>query len=374
MESQPVATPFTGVKKIAILRANALGDYLFVLPALEALRATYPEAEIVLLGQPWHAQYLRGRPGPVNRVAVVPVSKGVYAPVGGREDPRAQAAFFAAMAQERFDLALQLHGGGRYSNPFTLRLGAALTAGFKTPDAAALDRWVAYHYWQREVLRYLEAVALVGARPVTLEPRLQATPGDEGESNAVLPATTQPLALLHPGAGDSRRRWPTAKFARVGDALAMRGAHVLINGSGDERALGHAVHAEMSRPATVLPSDLSLGAFTGLLSRCRVVVSNDSGPLHLARALGAATVGIYWCGNVVQAGPMSSHRHHVHLGWCLDCPQCGRNTVRDACDHRASFVADVPTDEVIKSALALLQAEHEDRRTGTGDRWAHEVG
>ena len=65
------------VLKIAVLRANGLGDFLFILPALEALRAAYPQAEIVLLANAWHASFLAGRPGPIDRVVVVPPSRGV---------------------------------------------------------------------------------------------------------------------------------------------------------------------------------------------------------------------------------------------------------------------------------------------------------
>lgn len=352
--------PLPAVQKIAVLRANALGDYIFTLPALEALRATYPHAEIVLLGQAWHESYLPGRPGPADRVVVVPASRGVYEPPGRPEDRRALDDFFDLMMQERFDLALQLQGGGRYTNPFILRLKARFTAGFRTADAAPLDRWVAYHYWQREVLRYLEAVTLVGAQPLTFEPRLTATPADHRDSLAVLPPTNRPVALLHPGAGDGRRRWPVQCFAEVGDALVAAGARVVINGNGDEHALGEAVGDLMHRPAQLLPADLPLGAFTGVVSRCNLVVSNDSGPLHLARALGVATVGVYWCGNVIQAGPMTSHAHHVHLDWRLDCPLCGKNTMSDRCAHRASFVADVPAIDVIASALELLRQADED--------------
>ena len=140
----PLPVDTENIRKIAVLRANALGDLMFSLPALDALRAAYPHAEIVLLGQPWHARFLTGRPGPVSRTVAVPPSQGVYVERDGRanEDPAELDAFFGRMRAERFDLAVQLHGGGRYSNPFLLRLGARLTAGPQTPDAPPHDRTV----------------------------------------------------------------------------------------------------------------------------------------------------------------------------------------------------------------------------------------
>jgi ADP-heptose:LPS heptosyltransferase len=65
------------VKKIAVLRANALGDLIFVLPALQALRDHYPLAEIVYLGKRWHGEYLSERPSPVNRAVVITPYPGV---------------------------------------------------------------------------------------------------------------------------------------------------------------------------------------------------------------------------------------------------------------------------------------------------------
>ncbi|RPI55291.1 MAG: hypothetical protein EHM56_05400 [Chloroflexi bacterium] len=193
------------VRRIAVLRANAIGDLVFALPALDALRAAYPDAEIVLLGLPWHADLLRGRPGPIDRVEVVPIYPPIREEMGREADPAEQERFFAAMARERFDLAVQIHGGGRNSNPFVLRLGARVTAGLRTPDAAPLDRWLPYVYYQPEVHRYLEVMALVGAQPVTLEPRLQVLPGDLDESYEAVPEAGPPIVVLHPGAGDPRR-------------------------------------------------------------------------------------------------------------------------------------------------------------------------
>jgi ADP-heptose:LPS heptosyltransferase len=344
------------VRKIAVLRVNGLGDFVVAVPALQALRAAYPAAEIVLLAKDWHAAFLAGRPGPVDRVEVVPPARGVGEDNDFNEDPGRLERFFDAMARERFDLAIQIHGGGRYSNPFLLRLGARLTVGLKTPDAAPLDRWVPYLYFQPEVLRYLEVVALVGATIRLLEPRITVTAQDLAEAERVVPPAARPLVALHPGGTDPRRWWPAAKFAAVGDALAAAGAHVVVTGTKGERHVVEAVRRAMTCEAQDLCAQLSLGGLAGLLSRCRVVVANDSGPLHLAASVGAATVGIFWCFNLINWGPLTRSRHRPSVSWRLTCPVCGIDDTQERCMHRASFVADVPTEEVVASALDLFAA------------------
>ena len=337
--------PVAGVERIAVLRANALGDFLFTLPALDALRAAYPAARIVLLGRAWHARFLGGRPGPVDEV--VPVPDGQPGPA----DPAPE--FLAAMAARRFDLALQLHGGGRHSNPFVRRLGARVTAGLRTPDAAPLDRWIPYVYYHHEVLRLLEVAAAVGAPLRSLVPTLAVTDRDRQEAEAALP-DGGPLAVLHPGATDPRRRWPAASFAQVGDALAAAGAQVAVTGDPSEVALVDEVVGGMGAKAVALAGRLSLQALTGLLARAAVVVANDTGPLHLAAAVGAPTVGVFWCGNLVNAGPPTRERHRPAISWRLACPVCGTDCTRGECPHRDSFVADVEVSEVRTSALDLL--------------------
>jgi ADP-heptose:LPS heptosyltransferase len=344
-----------GVEKIAVLRANALGDFLFAVPALEALRAAYPSAEIVLLAREWHTDFVPGRVPAVDRVVVVPNAEGIWLPPGQPEDEDAIDRFFATMREERFDLALQLHGGGRNSNPFVLRLGARVTAGLRTPDAEQLDRWVPYVFYQPEVFRLLEAVSMVGAFPGRLEPRLSVLAADKAEA-AEQVGDDDPLVALHPGATDRRRRWPAERFAALGDALAEAGAHVLVTGDGEEAEIVDEVVERMESKATGLAGSLSTGGLAGALSRCALVVSNDTGPLHVAAAVGAATVGIFWCGNLINAGPITRRRHRPAISWRLHCPVCGRNCITDDCDHQDSFVADVSLEEVRTSALDLLSS------------------
>jgi ADP-heptose:LPS heptosyltransferase len=342
-----------GVRRIAVLRANAIGDFVFALPALTALRNAYPQARIVLLARAWHARFLAARPGPVDRVIVLPGIPGVTLPPAAPPDPAA-AACIDALGAARFDLALQWHGGGRYSNPLVLRLGARVSAGLRSADAPALDRNLDYLPWRNERLRLLEAAALVGAPASVLAPSLAVTQADRAAAAAILPPRARALAILQPGATDPRRRWPVPAFAEVGDWLVRRGFDVAINGSDEEAALLRSVQQAMRETAHVVIPEL--GALAGLLERAALVVANDTGPLHLAEALGTATVAIYWCGNALVSTPLIAARHRAAIAWRVDCPVCGMRNIEERCSHDASFVADVRVDEVLGHVRALLDA------------------
>lgn len=350
------------VHRIAVLRANGIGDLIFALPALAALRNAYPSAHIVLLAAPWHKELLAGRPGPIDEVVAVPPGIGVREATDD-EATESPERFFSRMRARRFDLALQMHGGGRHSNPFVARLAARSTAGLRARGAQALDLNLPYDYYQAEVLRLLEVVSLVGAGPVALEPRLQVTEADLTEAYAALPSDGGPFAVLNPGASDPRRRWPTEKFAAVGDALAAAGADVVIIGGSNDRELARALANSMTRPARDLSGRVGLRGLAGVLSRSSLMVSNDSGPLHLGAAVGAPTVGIYWCGNLINAGPLFRGRHRPQISWRLDCPLCGVDCTRSGCSHDASFVADVPEEEVIAAAFDLIEPAPVGERT-----------
>ncbi len=339
-----------GVDQIAVLRANALGDFLLALPALEALKRAYPAARLTLLGREWHARFLRGRPGPVDDVVALPPISGVSAPPGTGPTPD----HLYDELNGRFDLALQMHGGGRDSNPFLRRLGARLTAGLRTPDAEPLDRWVPYIPYQHETLRYLEVARLVGADGHALEPRVAVTRTDWAELSRVAGSLPRGVIAVHPGANDERRRWPPERFATVADRL---GRPVVVTGTEPERDLVERVVRAMRRPATPMIGELSIGGLAALYAACDLLVSNDTGPRHLAAATGTPTVGIFWCRNLVTTGPLSRSHHRPLISWTVACPICGTGVIGpygETCAHRASWVGDVTVDEVLDQAVDLL--------------------
>ena len=362
------------VRKIAVLRANALGDLIVTLPALAALRAAYPEAETTLLGRPWHAAFLVPGRTPADRVEVVPVMPGIREEAGQTEDARESEGFFARLRAERFDLALGFHGRGVAANPFLNRLGARVTAGLTSDGAARLDRELPFDYYQSEVVRYLDVVALVGAPPVTLDPAVAVLPADRQEADALLAGWSgfrpdRPYVVLHPCAVDVRRMWPAPHFAAAGDALAERGYQVVITGSDADRPVVSSIAETMRREAWPAAGGLSLGGLAAVLAGSALTVASDTGPLHLARAVGARTVGIHWAPNLINWGPVTRARHRAAVSWRMPCPQCGVvpnapypfEPQTEACRHLVSFVQDVPVAEVLELAEGLLKTSS---RTG----------
>ena len=352
----------SGVKKIAIVRANSLGDFIFALPALEALRRAYKDAEIVLLGKEWHRAFLEGRPGPVDRVEVIPKCQGMPHESDHIKDPEEVEQFFSRMRSEKFDIALQMHGGGRNSNPFTKSLGARISAGHQAPGAMALDINVPYFLHQHEVLRYLELVSYVGASKLPVEPRLQVTNADRLEVLQKLGELKKPFVVLHPGASDVQRRWAPDNFSIVGNMIMNKGFHVYITATGEELAAAEKVYEGMREQGTLLYNTLSVNGLTALLEEADLLISNDTGPLHVARSVNTPTIGIYWCGNIVTAGVVTAKKNRIAISWRYSCPLCGSDCMKEdihhpsgECKHDASFVDDVTVDEVAGYVADLLK-------------------
>ncbi|GAB3618066.1 hypothetical protein GCM10027416_26230 [Okibacterium endophyticum] len=363
----PLHEPFADVRKIAVLRGGGLGDLLFALAAVDSLAGAYPHARITLLGTPLHKALLDGRPGSVHRVVVLPVASGLRDAPGQIEDEQQAARFINEMRAERFDLAVQVHGGGRNSNPFLLRLGSRHTVGLRTPDAAHLERDMAYVYYQHEMLRALEVVALAGAAPTMLEPRLQVTDAERETAAAHVDGGARGLVLIHPGATDPRRRWPADRFADVAARLAADGAQVVVVGDESDVATAAEITARAQQAAPrasaglicSLAGRLTLGELAGLLTHADVLVGNDSGPRHLAQAVGTRTVSVYWFGNLINAGPLGRANHRVHIAWTTACPVCGRDSTQvgwtaERCEHNDSFVADVEAGPVYNDTAELM--------------------
>ncbi|OII26621.1 MULTISPECIES: glycosyltransferase family 9 protein [unclassified Curtobacterium] len=356
---------FDDVREIGVLRGGGLGDLLFAVPALEALAAAYPDARITLLGTPTAPAVLRGRTDAVHAFEELPVVPGVRD--SGEGAPT--LADFESRLAGRFDLAVQLHGGGRNSNPFLLRLGARHTVGTATEDAEVTERWVRYVYYQHEVLRALEVVSLAGAAPVTLDPRVRVSDEERAAVRDRLGVRTASdrsgrLVAIHPGATDPRRRWSPDRFAAVARARLTAGDDVVLVGDATDVPAAAAIRAALPADSADRVHDrtgaLPLTDLPAVLAAADVMVGDDSGPRHLAVAVGTPTVGVFWFGNVVNAGPFDRGRHRVHLSYVTRCPVCGVDVTQvgwtaERCAHDPSYVDEVEPQAVLDDVADLLR-------------------
>lgn len=356
----PVLERFDSVSSIAVLRGGGLGDLIFAIPAIAALKAAYPQASLTLLGTPVHKALVAATKSPVDEVQVLPFCEGVRP---GTEDHDELERFFEDMRARRFDVGVQLHGGGRYSNPFLLRLGARHTVGTRTADAASLERSVPYLYYQHEPLRALEVAGFAGACPVDLEARLAPAEHLAKSAQGMDDGGGQPLVVVHPGATDPRRRWPAEKFAELAAACAADGFRVLVVGDGGEQNLAaRIVELAASGQVRSVAGQLDMAGLVSLLANAAVVVGNDSGPRHLAQALGVPTVGIFWAGNIINAGALGRSLHRIHASWVTECPTCGIDVTQvgwtaPRCPHDDSAVAAVKVRDVHDDVRSLATTE-----------------
>ena len=355
----------TNVKKIAVLRCGALGDFIVTLPALKAMRNAYPEAEIILLGKPWHKKFLIKNRTPVDRVVVVPIKKGIRHENNEAENEEMVNSFFQVMQQEHFDIAVNFQGNGVSANPFIKRLNARCNVGLTCEQAEQLDRNIDFYYYQNETIRYIEVAKLIDANTSDLEPEIKIFEQDEKEIAGLIETLNyKPFVVLQSCAIDIRRMWPVENYAPLADELKRKNFEVVFTGSAADRKVVEEIIASMNYSAINICGEISLGGLTALLSKAALVIGADTGPLHLARAVHTPTVGIYWAPNLINWGPVTRSIHRPVVSWQMQCPLCGI-VPNDPypfepganCDHAVSFVKDITVEEVLKAATPLLNKD-----------------
>jgi hypothetical protein len=133
-----------------------------------------------------------------------------------------------------------------------------------------------------------------------------------------------------------------------------------VVGTATDQPLADRLLATLDGDATDLTGQLGLGGLAGLLKQTTLLVGNDSGPRHLAAAVGTATVAVHWGVSLGSYGPLYRARHRAPTAWRLHCPICGANGLQEDCRpfHEASFVADVTVDEVLAEAVGAENPVH----------------
>ena len=317
-------------RRIVILRALQLGDLLCAVPSFRAIRSAWPDAEIVLVGLPWARAFAERFAIYLDGFREFPGYPGLP------EIPPDEAripAFFAGIAAEGFDLAIQLHGSGSVVNEVVARLGARRSAGFFRPGDLVPDPEL-FIPWPKSGLEINRLLALVASLGVPLRGDHLEWPVRTADRAAlraiegVDDATADAYICVHPGASVPERRWPVESFAAVADALAEQGYRIILTGTAAEADLTQALAGPMRHRPLDLAGRTDLGTLAALIDGAKLLVSNDTGVAHLAVARKVPSVILSTGTNPARWAPLDASRHRV----LADDAGVPPAAVRDAAD------------------------------------------
>jgi heptosyltransferase I len=307
------ATP----RSICILRLSALGDVTHVVPLVHSLREQLPEAAITWIIGKLEAKLVGDLPG---------VEFIVF-------DKRAGLGAFRDLARRlsgrRFDALLQCQVALR-ANLASMLVRAGVRVGYdrarsKDLHGLVVNRRIAARHGQH----VLDAIGSF-VEPLGLSPRpprwdIPVAPADVEAAAALLPGA-QPTLLLSPCSSHARRNWRAERYAAVADhAVRRHGLRVAITGgpTDTERAMAATIRSAMREPALDLVGRDTLKQFLALCRRSVALLTPDSGPMHMANAVGTKVIGLHAASNPRRSGPYSDRR------WCVDRYDAAARRFRD---------------------------------------------
>jgi heptosyltransferase-1 len=291
-------------QRIAIIKPSALGDIIHCLPVLTALRRCYPHAHITWVVNQVYAPLLQGHR---DLDDVLPFDRRA-SHLGWRAAARSWLGFLNELRRRRFDLAIDLQGLFRTALMMTAT-GATRRVGLSTAregatwtytDVVAVPDFNAVHAVDR---CWLVAEAL-GVGDVPKEFHIPILDEARHWAKAATHGYPRPWLMLGPGARWMTKRWPPENFASLARrAWDMFGGTVFFVGGAEETAAARAVRRRLSGPSRDLTGRTTLPQLAALLRRTDLMLANDTGPLHLAAALGRPIIAPYTCTRVRLNGP-----------------------------------------------------------------------
>lgn len=335
--------PPGSVARIVVRMPNWIGDAVMATPALGLLRKSFPDAHIAIVANPLVAELFTFHPD-CNQVIRFD-KRTTHRGVGGFW------RFCRSLRSERFDLAVLLQnafeaavmavlaGIPRRAGYSTDGRGLLLTAG-----VPAVDKKHGLHH----VDYYLRMLRQLGLDDHEHRLRLALTAGEE--SGAIERLGPGDWIAVNPGASyGAAKRWIPERFAAVADSLSAEfGVRVVLTGGPGELDIGRDIERSMSRAPLNLIGRTSVRELMAVLAHCRLVVTNDSGPMHIAAAFDVPIVAVFGPTDHTTTSPLIEKCRIVRSA--ADCAPC---MLRECpTDHHC--MTGVSADEVLAAARSLL--------------------
>lgn len=360
-----MTTPWDAAASVLCVRLDSLGDVLMTSPAIRAAREAAPGRRMSLLTSPAGADAASMLPD-VERVIVydAPWMKATEPRPSSSPDHR----MIERLRRERFDAAVIFTVYSQ--NPLPAAMLCYLAdiplrlAHCRENPYQVLTDWVPEiepdRLIRHEVQRQLDLVSAVGWRTTDERISLRVSDTDRRAARCMLDRlglqAGGPWAVVHPGASAPSRRYPPELFARVCDDLAnVHGVRIVLTGSEGERRLIGEVRSRMDTPAHSLAGQLTLGQLAALIEQAPILIANNTGPVHIAAAVGTPVVDLYALTNPQHTPWRVPNRV---LSYDVPC----RNCYKSVCpEGHGNCLRLIPPDAVVRATCELLAETSQSR-------------
>jgi lipopolysaccharide heptosyltransferase I len=305
--------------KILILKPSSLGDVIQALPVLRSLKAHRPDSSIYWWIDSQLAPLLEDDP---DLTGVLRFDRRRWAAPGNWRELWRSVQWTRAQA---FDWVIDLQGLAR-SGAFAWLANGQLTVGLDTPREGArgfYDRTARRASFNTHAVDwYLEVLRILGVPPNWTRPWLPPRPAVANGLREKWPVSRGAWLALTPGARWLNKRWPTEHFTELLRLLSARypDMNFAILGGQDDAALGRAIATAAPARSLDLTGKLSLPEMVEWLRFCRLLITNDTGPMHVAAALGTPVVALFGPTEPTRTGPYGQIQHALQTR--LECVPC----------------------------------------------------
>ena len=338
------------ISKVLIRAPNWLGDAVMFAPSLAAIRHTFPHWHLTLLAKPDPAALFEASLD-IDEVII-------YRDPGIHSRWRGIKRLAKTLQDRKYDLAVLFQNA--FEAAIVVRLaGIPFRLGYDTDGRG----WLLTHPIARPphikriplVQYFNELLAVFDITPKTKTPLFHITREEDAHATVMLQdrgiRTTDLLIGLNPGSGHgTAKQWSFRRYAAVADRLVdSTGSKIIILGGPGEEKLGLQVAEAMNAPSVVLSGETSVRELLALLKRCRLLLTNDTGPMHVASALGIPVVAIFGPTDPLATPPIGTN--HALVVTELECSPC----LLRVCPIDHACMNGIDDQKVFRTAMTLLQ-------------------
>jgi len=333
--------------RIAVRMPNWIGDAVMASPVIEAVKTAWPGSTLILVIKRWAEELFRNDPM-VDRI--------ISLPNGVSGDPMAFLRAAGQLKKERPDVYVSLPSS--FSSAFLgflagvpVRVGrpADLRGPLLTVKVPARPKTM------HRTDHYLEHIRLIplerGAKnfqnlKLRICPSKKFTPRLREIARKY--GLTKGYVGVNPNAVAESRRWPAERWTLVLKHLASRRKKIVLFGSGKERPYVEKINRNAGSPAVVLAGELSLSELADMMTLCSTFVTNDSGPMHLAFALGLRVIGMIGAADEIETGPYNPRGSISIINKHVPCSPCVRNKCPNRGKDLIVCLTSISAGEIIK--------------------------